>query len=464
MLTSGLEVMEHAIEHFEKGTERDMRIAVLHADNAVELILKELVRFEGMRLMNKKGHSLGYYDCIERLQGKGVKIPELPDIDLLHTERNSIYHLGNQPDRRKTEWLVYDVALGFLKRICKDELNCNISKFSKAFVLPDEVKFEVELTRSEIVNKYLKDSIGALNSGLFETSVLLSYVGIEALLRKSVSPRILSERDSMKKLVEERIISKRLYNDFQVLRQTRNNIAHGVKKSSAEEANFALKVFGRINEEIGMPEKRVRPTVQYALVGEKFDLKRFQTNLRALEGVSDSETRCKLIERIRHQTTDLPYDGMPHDIRKAIMDLLFVIKEEIENKKMRRLCLDILHIINGRRDIVVNAKIKELFLSWIEKNYQDLTIEEKHHATDIQQRLSKHDPKLIKELMLNSIYKWSPDEFRKLYKEIEFDHLAESHIDELKSLLWKLRDEASMKQLGEQVQRIDKLLELYPFR
>lgn len=201
-----------------------------------------------------------------------------------------------------------------------------------------------------------------------------------------------------------------------------------------------------------------------AFVGEKFDLPRFQTYLKALDGIEGSETRYKLIERIRHQTTDLPLDGMPYDVREAVIQLLLILKKEIRNEKMRRLCLAILHIINGRRDNEVNTKIKELFLSWIEKNYQDFTIEERHHAMDIRQRLSKHNPQLIKELMLNSINKWSPDEFEKLYKEIEFDRLAKSHINELKSLLWKLRDEASKKQLNERLQRIDKLLSLYVFR
>lgn len=199
-------------------------------------------------------------------------------------------------------------------------------------------------------------------------------------------------------------------------------------------------------------------------MGEEFDLGRFQTNLRTLEGVSDSETRYKLIERIRHQTTDLPHDGMPHDIKKAIIELLLVLKKEVVNEKMRRLCLDILHVINGKRDNDVDTKIKELFLSWIEENYKDFTIKEKHYAMDIQQRLYNHNPKFIKELMLDSVNKWSPEEFEKLYKEIEFDRLAKSRIGELKFLLWKLRDEANKKQLKQKVQRIDKLLELYHFQ
>ena len=463
-MTSGLEVMEHAIEHLTKGTDRDTRFAVLHADNAVELVLKEIVRFRGIRLIDKKGQSISYYNCVDELLKDRVSIPELPDIDLLHTERNSIYHLGSQPDQKKGEWLVYDVALNFIRRICKDELRCDVTRFSNAFKLSPEVKQEVELTRSEIVNRYLVEAVAALNSNMYEATVILAYSGIEALFRESVSREIRSQHDMLRTMRKENIVSASLFKDLDVLRRIRNQAVHGVSKSTAEEAKFALKVFQRVIGKIGLPEKRSTLSAKYAFVGEEFDLARFQTNLKVLDGVSDSETRYRLVERIRHQTTDIPYDGMPHNIRKTVIQLLLILKKEVENEEMRKLCLDILHIINGRRDDKVNMKIKELFLSWIEENYQGFTIEEKHYAMDIRQRLYEHNPEFVKELMLDSVNKWSPGEFEKLYKEIEFDRLAKTHIDELKFLLWKLRDEANKKQLSEKVQRIDKLLELSAFR
>jgi hypothetical protein len=463
-LASGLEVMEHAIEHLTKETDRDTRFAVLHADNAVELVLKEVVRFKRIRLIDKKGQSISYYDCIDKLLTKRVSIPELPDIDLLHTERNSIYHLGSQPDQRKAEWLVYDVALNFIRRICKDELGYDIARFSDAFKLSPEVKQEIEFTRSEIVNMYLGDSISALNSNMYNATVILAYSGIEALFRKSVSREIRSHYDMLKTMREERIVSESIFRDLEVLRQIRNQAVHGVSKCTVEEAKFALKVFEKVIGEIGLPEKRSTLSAKYASVKGEFDLPRFQTNLRALDEVGDSEIRSSLIGRIRDQITDLPYDGMPHDMRKAIIQLLLILKKEAENEKMRRLCLDILHIITGRRDNEVNTRIKALFLSWIEENYQDFTLEEKQYSIDIRQMLYKHYPKFIKELMLDSLNKWSEEEFDALYKEIEFDRLNQEYIQEFKILLWKLANEAKKKQLEEKMKRIEKLLSLSYFR
>lgn len=205
-------------------------------------------------------------------------------------------------------------------------------------------------------------------------------------------------------------------------------------------------------------------SVVCSFVGEGFDSERFLTNIDTLNELRDPQTRLIMIEKIRHQTTDLPLDGMPHDVKDAAICLLLILEKEIRNPKIRKLCLDILHIISGKRDSEVNDKIKELFLSWIEENLHEFSIEEKHYAMDIRQTLYKYDASFLKGLMLDSINKWSQEDFEKLYKEIEFYRLNRKCIKDLKMLLWKLRDDANKKQFNEKVQRIDKLLELYAFR
>ena len=253
ILKSSLEVMEHAIEHLNNGTEKDAKFAVLHADNSAELILKELVRFKRMRLIDKKGLAIRYYDCIDKLLDRGISIPELPDIDLLHTERNSIYHLGTQPNQEKAEWLVYDVGLSFLRRISKDEMGYDINNYSSLFKLTPEVEQEIALTRSEMINKYLVDIVACLNSNLYESAVLFSYVGIEVVFRESIKENVRSHRDMLNILREEKLISNTLFKDFNWLRNVRNQVAHGQYQTNEEEANFAFNIFKRVLEEIGLP-------------------------------------------------------------------------------------------------------------------------------------------------------------------------------------------------------------------
>lgn len=253
ILTSSLEVMEHAIEHLKMGTDRDLKFAVQHADNAVELMLKELARFKRIRLIDKKGQSISYYDCINKLEEKGVEIPELTDIDLLHTERNSIYHLGSQPDKRKTEWLVYDVGLNLIKRICKEELGYDITQFSKLFKIPSKIEQKIESTRSEMVNLYLFETMSSLNSNVYSATVVSAFSGIEALLRETLSLETRSHADFRKKLLSQKIFSEKLTKDIEILRQIRNSAIHGVSKATKEQATFALNVFRRAIDEIGLP-------------------------------------------------------------------------------------------------------------------------------------------------------------------------------------------------------------------
>lgn len=245
--------MEHAIEHLRMQTEKDRGFAVLHADNAVELMLKEIARSKGIRVINKKGYSLDYYECIDQLVQSGLKIPELSSIDLLHTERNNTYHLGSKPDESKTEWLVYDVALSFIRRVCREELDYDVNTFSKEFKLTAEAEQDIELTRSQMVNQYLNDATIALKMGMFESTVMMSYMGIEALLRNYVDAKFASSHQMMKTLTEDRIFSTNLLNRFEELRQTRNSVAHGLARTDEKVAKFALEVFREVIDEIGLP-------------------------------------------------------------------------------------------------------------------------------------------------------------------------------------------------------------------
>ena len=199
------------------------------------------------------------------------------------------------------------------------------------------------------------------------------------------------------------------------------------------------------------------PEVKYET---KFDLKRFSSNIDLFINIHEKNTKEKLLEKIRHQTTDLPYDGMPDNLRNMVFTLLSTLLIEINDKTMRRRCLDILSIISSRRDEVVNAKIKELFLSEINRIYDVLSVEEKRYALNIIQRLNRYDPKIINGLMTDAIEKWTQEEFQKLFNSIDFYKMNEEELIQLKNRLWYWREDAERKKEEEKVSRIDKILEL----
>jgi len=228
------------------GTKKDMRFAVLHADNALELLLKELARMNEIRLMDKKGRPVGYYECIDKLEERGVKLQGLPDIDILHTERNAIYHLGNQPDKEKADWLVYDVALSLISRICVEKLDFDIKRYSDSFDLSQDIKNEIELTRSKITNGYLFEAHAAFNARMFNASIVSSYTAIEVFLREGIPLDLRKETVSLESLVKDELLIEEDAQYILLLRNIRNRILHEGYLATNKEAEVALEMSRRI--------------------------------------------------------------------------------------------------------------------------------------------------------------------------------------------------------------------------
>jgi predicted nucleotidyltransferase len=202
------------------------------------------------------------------------------------------------------------------------------------------------------------------------------------------------------------------------------------------------------------------PEIRYK---SQFDIERLSSNISLFKEIQERNTKEKILETIRHQITDLPYDGIPDSLRSNIITLLNTLQNECEIEEMRRRCLDILSIVSGRRDEVVNTKIKELFLDKIHRMYPILSIEEKSDALDIIQRLQRYDPKIIDRLIIDAIETWTTTEFQNLLNSIEFSKLDKEEIERLRKRLWNWRANAVKNQEKEKVERIDKILGLYIF-
>jgi len=196
----------------------------------------------------------------------------------------------------------------------------------------------------------------------------------------------------------------------------------------------------------------------------KFDFKAFASNVDLFISINEKDTRDKLLERIRHQTTYLPYDGMPENLRNIVLALLSELTSEFDDEMMRRRCLDIISILSGRRDDEVNSKIKELFLNKINSVYDFLLVEEKNDALNIFQRVQKYDVNIVNQLMTDAVEKWTQEEFQYLLNSVDFEKLNEEELIRLKNRLWNWRADAERKREEEKVSRIDKVLELYYFK
>jgi hypothetical protein len=108
-----------------------MKFALLHVDQAVELILKECVRAGGKSIYKNPKETITIWGSYEILATMNISIPERPDLELLHEERNSIQHKFANPSAEDTEFHV-DKAMKFITRFLKDELKIDVKDYVSA--------------------------------------------------------------------------------------------------------------------------------------------------------------------------------------------------------------------------------------------------------------------------------------------------------------------------------------------
>lgn len=130
LLRSAFETLEHGLWHFlRSNTTPDMKFALLHVDQAIELLFKEKVRSAGKSIYKNPKETItiwGAYDILEK--DLGCKIPEKPDLELLHEERNNIQHKYANPSPDDAAFHI-EKAMLFIRRFLKDELALDLADF-----------------------------------------------------------------------------------------------------------------------------------------------------------------------------------------------------------------------------------------------------------------------------------------------------------------------------------------------
>lgn len=86
-------LLDHSIEHLKLGSESDLQIALLHADNSVEILLKYHLRFK-KNIPPVKLKDMSFYTLVD--ESKDLKIIEQSRSYFLiyHDMRNSVWHDG----------------------------------------------------------------------------------------------------------------------------------------------------------------------------------------------------------------------------------------------------------------------------------------------------------------------------------------------------------------------------------
>ena len=130
LLRSAFEVLNHGMWHFFRSDNTpDMKFALLHVDQAVELFLKERVRAGGKSIYKNPKETITIWGAYDILKNElNLTIPERPDLELLHEERNNIQHKYANPSPEDAAFHI-DNAMKFIRRFVRDELHLDIEQF-----------------------------------------------------------------------------------------------------------------------------------------------------------------------------------------------------------------------------------------------------------------------------------------------------------------------------------------------
>lgn len=130
LLRSAFEVLNHGLWHFfRSNTAKDMKFALLHVDQAVELMLKECVRHSGKSIYKNPKETITLWGAYDILTNElHIVIPEKPDLELLHEERNNIQHNYANPSPDDAAFHI-EKAMNFMRRFTNDQLKIDIKDY-----------------------------------------------------------------------------------------------------------------------------------------------------------------------------------------------------------------------------------------------------------------------------------------------------------------------------------------------
>jgi uncharacterized protein YutE (UPF0331/DUF86 family) len=246
LLTFALESFEEAVEQYIKGTDKSRRFSILHSDQSIELILKEKIRSMGESIYVKGSSSktVEYQDMLNNLRNnKGIKIPEYPDLEMIHDARNVIQHKGVTVSEKESEFYI-KTTYDFLKRFLNDELKLDL------FKVIDRRYYGIFEPAQKIENIFeskveIHDKVASEVRRRSPMWILPTYANLEKSLLEQGKKFELGSTDP-KYIIEEIIKRGKLSQTdsvtFTKIRDLRNKYAHTIEPIQGDQVEEFLKL------------------------------------------------------------------------------------------------------------------------------------------------------------------------------------------------------------------------------
>lgn len=87
------DLIEHAEEHLQMGSERDLKFSLIHADNAIEALLKEHTRY-GKRQRIDNIIEMSFQKLLDASSDIAFVEDQRHLLSFTHDMRNAVYHFG----------------------------------------------------------------------------------------------------------------------------------------------------------------------------------------------------------------------------------------------------------------------------------------------------------------------------------------------------------------------------------
>ncbi len=299
LFQSALELLAHAIEHFNRGDEKDRKFVLLHLANSVELILKDFLLDLGESIYKNPKETVNIWGAIKKLKEKEneeeekIRIPSTNKIEILIDERNALQHRYGFPNEITTIFHMEN-AYDFFKEFLRDNYGLEIDEVIKDF-LPEEEYASFQLRRKisteNELDKLIKlakiHPVGALLSAF--TYLESQLLEIRGIIMEDTKYMELSE-ENKEALRDIRFLTMRLVrfeylpklmNVYEIpiteddrkmlvkLRHIRNSVSHGREQITQKEAIELIKFIKSIEPKIKDLKEKVKTNPSLILTSEE---------------------------------------------------------------------------------------------------------------------------------------------------------------------------------------------------
>jgi uncharacterized protein YutE (UPF0331/DUF86 family) len=237
LFVSAIELLAHATEIFAQGDAKKNKFVILHLANAVELIVKDCVIDQGISIYDKEkkqNTTITIWKCLSILESKSINVPELPVLELLIDDRNTIQHRFGYPDQKTVDYYLQEVVR-FFQRFLDTHYGLKLSETLAQYLSNEHLKI------LGLIQDQYQDTLNQLAKVSPEAAIVKAYNFVEELLLFFLN-NYLPERETEKAafISRNQATARKLFNDLEQigfiekegyerlmeLRKTRNRAAH----------------------------------------------------------------------------------------------------------------------------------------------------------------------------------------------------------------------------------------------